>query len=185
MIIFDQNFIMEILILKIIHIVFFVAWFAGLFYLGRLFVYHKESYNLPENEGLILRNQYKLMESRLYRYICNPAMMITWTAGLLMLYFHGLDWLRQNSWMHSKLTLLVLLTVYHVLCKIQMKKLAVGESKFTSVGFRYFNELPTLFLIAIVTLAVLRGSVNSMIVFGVGLLAIVVLSIFVVSKNKN
>lgn len=174
---------MAILVFKIIHIIFFVAWFAGLFYLGRLFVYHKESYNKPEHEGDILRKQYNLMEWKVYKIICNPAMMITWIAGIIMLYLYGMEWFKANPWLHPKITLVAILTVYHVLCKIHIKKLETNASYYTSVGYRYFNEIPTLFLIAIVCLAVLRTTVNPMMLFGI--FAVLILLLFGVMRSKN
>ena len=97
-----------IYIFKIIHIVGFVAWFAGLFYLVRMFVYHTEAYDYDEPKKGILRDQFNVMEWRVYKIICNPAMMITWTFGLLMIYVYGYEWFAVNHWLHFKIVLLIL-----------------------------------------------------------------------------
>lgn len=158
------------LFLKGLHIIGFVGWFAGLFYLVRVFVYHAEAANLPDQERHILQKQYGLMQQRVYRIICNPAMMITWTAGIAMLIINGLEWLGTNSWMHTKLLLLVLLLVYHLYCKGIIKKLKNGKEPMDAFRFRLFNEVPTLLLVTIVLLAVYRNTINYFYLFG-GLIA--------------
>lgn len=166
-----------IFIFKIIHIVGFVAWFAGLFYLVRMFVYHTEAFDQEEPKQEILREQFNKMEWRVYKIICNPAMMITWTFGLLMIYFHGYDWFKTNMWLHTKITLLILLTVYHVYCKRLIKKLETGKTGFSSTQFRLFNEVPTLFLILITSIAVFKNATNLPIlgatIVGIGVLLFV------------
>ena len=161
-----------LLLLKALHIIGFVAWFAGMFYLVRMFVYHAETKDKPQPERGILEAQFALMEGRVYKIIMNPSMMITWTAGIIMLVLGIMDdsvpnYLKGDmgtpGWMHAKLLLLVLLTVYHILCKRTMKKLASGATM-DSFRLRLFNEVPTLFLAAIVFLAVLgkAGTLNYM-----------------------
>ena len=159
---------------KALHIVGFVSWFAGLFYLVRMFVYHVESAQQPEPERGILTNQYRLMEQRVYRIICNPAMMITWTFGLLMLIRNGTDWLAANGWMHVKLLLLIGLTIYHLWTKKMIAKLAAGDTPYSGWRFRLLNEVPTLFLLSIALLAVYRNTLNFVYAF-LGLIAFVVL----------
>jgi putative membrane protein len=154
-----------ILYLKAFHIVGFVAWFAGLFYLVRMFVYSAESMEKEEPERTILSKQFILMEWRVYKIICNPAMVLTWACGLGMLFLYGTEWLAANPWMHIKLTLLVLMTGYHHFCKRVIKKIEKGETTFNSFQFRLLNELPTLFLISIVLLAVLKNSLNFLYAF--------------------
>lgn len=149
-----------ILYFKALHIVGFVTWFAGLFYLVRMFVYHTESREKPEPEQSILTNQFNLMQWRVYKIICTPAMVLTWVCGLAMLFIYGLEWLQSNPWMYIKLMLLILLTGYHFSCKRIIKQLENGESTYTSFQFRLLNELPTLFLLSIVLLAVLKNSLN-------------------------
>ncbi len=145
---------------KTLHIVGFVAWFAGLFYLVRMFVYHVEAFKKPQPERDILARQFNLMQWRVFRIICNPALAITWIFGVAMLFWHGGEWLVANWWMQVKLILLALLTAYHFYCKTIILKLEQGAKPFTSFQFRLLNEAPTLFLIAIVLLAVYRNSFN-------------------------
>ncbi|MFK7907971.1 MAG: protoporphyrinogen oxidase HemJ [Chitinophagales bacterium] len=140
---------------KALHIIGFVTWFAGLFYLARIFVYHVEANDRDETERNILQAQYNIMAARLYRIITNPAMMITWTFGIAMLVMNPAYLKGGGGWMHVKLTLVVLLTVYHLYCKGLIKKLEEGKPTLDPFQLRLFNEIPSLFLVAIVLLAVL------------------------------
>lgn len=160
---------MALFFFKSLHIVAFVAWFAGLFYLVRMFVYHREAQDQPEPARGILSAQFALMEWRVYRIICNPAMLLTWACGLAMLYLHGLAWLAANPWMHVKLLLLVLLSGYQAWCKKVIQVLERGAFPYSSFQFRLLNEVPTVFLLSIVLLAVYRNALNS----GLALLGIV------------
>jgi protoporphyrinogen IX oxidase len=156
------------LYLKSFHIVGFVSWFAGLFYLVRMFVYHAEADSKPNHLKEDWKSEFIKMQNRVYKIICNPAMMITWTCGILMLI--NTPAFLQQGWMHVKLLLLVLLTGYHIWCKMIIKRLEKGLKAFDSFQFRLFNELPTLFLIAIVLLAVIKDLLNFIYLFG-GVLA--------------
>ncbi len=174
---------------KAFHIIGFVAWFAGLFYLVRMFVYHAEVDEKPKELQEDWKKQFILMQWRVYKIIANPAMMITWTFGLLMI-FTNQEILAQN-WIKFKLVLLVLLVGYHLYCKKVIKKLEQGEKYMTSFNFRLLNELPTLFLVAIVLLAVVRDVLNFLYLFG-GVIAFgVLLFMFtkwykkIREKNKN
>ena len=146
------------------HIIGFVAWFAGLFYLVRMFVYHTEAYDKASPEKEILTKQFNMMEWRVYKIICNPAMNVTLTFGISMLVYNPAY--LQMPWLHVKLTLLVLLIGYHHYCKSIIKKLEKGKTGFSSFQFRLLNELPTLFLFSIVLIAVLKSSVNYIYLFG-------------------
>ncbi len=148
------------LLLKSLHIIGFTAWFSGLFYLGRIFVYHKEKLEAGEDGS-----EYHLMEVRAYKIICNPAMMITWTCGLAMLAMNGLEWLQVNPWMYPKLVLLVLLTIHHVSRKKTITQLKDDVSSIDSYKFRLLNEVPTMFLFAIVLLAVFKNGLNTLYAF--------------------
>jgi len=151
---------MTLFFFKSLHFVGFVAWFAGLFYLVRMFVYHVEAFDRPQPERDILARQYNLMEWRVYRIILGPAVVLTWVCGVAMLVLHGAEWLKMNWWMHIKLVLLLLLTGYHHSCKGIIRKLERGERPYTSFQFRLMNEVPTLLLVAIVLLAVYRNAFN-------------------------
>ncbi len=141
---------------KAFHIVGIVCWFAGMFYLPRLFVYHAEAYEQPEPARTVLKNQYQIMEKRLYRIIMTPAMLLT-VAMAIGLVTTEPDVLKQ-PWMHVKLALVVLLLVYHHYCKRIMKKLAADECQITGQQFRWFNELPTVLFVAVVMLAVFKAN---------------------------
>ena len=150
------------LLFKSLHIVGFVSWFAGMFFLVRLFVNHVESNEKSEPERTILHNQFIGMESRVYRFIMNSALWLTFICGFSMIAIGwklGLDWLFQ-TWFQVKLLLLVLLIGYHVWCKKLIGKLERGEPTFNSFEFRLFNEIPTLFLVAIVLLGVFKNTLH-------------------------
>ena len=148
---------------KSLHVIGFVSWFAGLFYLVRMFVYYVEASEKNEPERGILTQQFLQMQERVYKIICNPAMMITWIGGLSML---GLGLFTDQvpnylsiengtpGWMHLKLVLLIGLLFYHLRCKKIIKNLKAGTNKLTPFQFRLFNEIPTLFLVGIVFTAV-------------------------------
>ena len=173
-----------IYIFKIIHIVGFVAWFAGLFYLVRMFVYHTEAYDDDEPQKGILTAQFNKMEWRVYKIICNPAMMITWTFGLLMMYFYGYEWFKVNTWLHIKIVFLIIMTVYHLYCKRLIKRLEEGKTGFSSTKFRLFNEVPTVLLIVIVSIAIFKNTVNPIILTAVTLGVIVLLVLFTFLYKK-
>ncbi|WP_435355802.1 protoporphyrinogen oxidase HemJ [Emticicia sp. SJ17W-69] len=151
------------LYLKSLHIIGFVSWFAGLFYLVRMFVYHAESADKPESIREDWKKQYTAMQWRVYKIICNPAMMITWTCGILMLV--NTPAFLEQGWMQVKLVFLVLLTTYHLYCKGIISKQESGKTTFTSFQFRLLNELPTLFLVTIVLLAVVKDLLNFIYLF--------------------
>jgi len=161
---------MALLIFKTIHIVGFVAWFAGLFYLVRIFVYHVEADERPEVERKILIDQYQIMQWRVYKIICNPAMMLTWTCGIAMIVINPLY--LAMGWMHLKLTMLFLLLRYHLYCKRIIRRMEAGERPLDSFQFRLFNEVPTIFLVSIAFLGVMKTAVNYGYLFlGLGIFA--------------
>lgn len=174
-----------ILILKAFHIIGAVAWFAGLFYLVRIFVYHVEAEEKPEPEKKLFQEQYNLMEWRVYKAILTPAMIFTWTCGTIMLCIYGMDWIKEQSWIHLKLLFIVLLSGYQHYCKGIIKKLEKGTNTLTSIQLRMFNEVATLFLIAIVLLAVLRSFANFGMVLGGTLLLGVVFYLIIKALKKK
>lgn len=146
---------------KAMHVVGFVAWFAGLFYLVRMFVYHVEASTRPQPERDILVGQFELMEQRVYSIICNPAMGITWLFGGGMLYLYGWNWLLANgSWMYPKLALLIGLSAYHLWSGRLIRKMQAGQLSYSSFQFRLLNEVPTLLLVSIALLAVYRSTLD-------------------------
>lgn len=141
---------------KAFHIIGIVVWFAGLFYLVRLFIYHVEANQEPEPARTILKNQYQIMEKRLYNIITTPGMLVTvaMAIGLLSTEPEVL----QQGWLHFKLLGVALLLGYHHYCARLMKKLAVDECRWTSQQLRALNEAPTIMLVVIVMLAVFKNN---------------------------
>lgn len=141
---------------KALHLIGVVVWFAGLFYLVRLFVYHAEAEQEPEPAKTILKKQYELMEKRLYNIITTPGMIVTVSMAIGLISTEP-DILK-SGWLHIKLTFVALLLLYHFYCGSVMKKLAQGESQWTGQQFRALNEAPTLLLVVIVLLAVFKNN---------------------------
>ncbi len=136
------------------HIIAMVAWFGGLFYLPRLFVYHVEANEQPEPASSILKNQYAIMEKRLYGIIMNPGMMLTIAMAIGMLVIE--PGLLKQGWLHIKIALVAVLLAYHLYCKRLMKMLEAGTCQWTGKQLRAFNELPTLLLAVIVLLVIFK-----------------------------
>lgn len=133
--------------LKILHIISFVSWFAGLFYLPRLFVYHSEN-SSHEHTCKTL----EVMEYKLLKYIMNPAMIATWIFGVTLIHYAGFS----GGWLHTKILLVVILSGYHMYLGVIRKKLIIDTSKYSSKYFRYINEVPTVLLILIVILVIIK-----------------------------
>lgn len=176
---------MTLLSFKALHIIAAVAWFAGLFYLARLFVYHSEAFLKEENAKGILTDQYKIMEGRVYKIIMNPAMVLTLIGGVGMLI--ASDSYLMQTWMHIKLTLILGLLGYHFWCRRIMKTLANGQMPMQPLAFRFFNEVPTLFLVAIVSLAVLRDGIApvKLLLILVGLIAFLVMATLAYKRYRQ
>lgn len=141
---------------KAFHIIGIVVWFAGLFYLVRLFVYHAEAQEKPEPAQTILKQQYELMEKRLYNIITTPGMIVTvaMAVGLITTEPEVL----KSGWLHIKFLFVGLLLIYHFWCGRIMKQLAKGENTWNGQKFRALNEAPTLLLVVIVLLAIFKNN---------------------------
>ncbi|MDH5525699.1 MAG: protoporphyrinogen oxidase HemJ [Nitrospirota bacterium] len=135
--------------IKSLHIIFMVSWFAGLFYLPRIFVYHAGHPSGP------VHDQFCVMERKLYRFIMNPAMILTAVFGLWLGWI-GWAWLAHSGWFWAKMALIVGLIAYHLWCGRIVDTFAAGENTRPHTFYRVFNELPTLVLIAAVILAVVK-----------------------------
>ncbi|MBW4567858.1 MAG: protoporphyrinogen oxidase HemJ [Tolypothrix carrinoi HA7290-LM1] len=141
---------------KAFHIIGIVVWFAGLFYLVRLFIYHVEANEEPEPARTILKNQYQIMEKRLYSIITTPGMLLTVAMAIGLLTTEP-EVLKQ-TWLHVKLGFVALLLGYHHYCKRLMKQLAVDECRWSSKQLRALNEAPSLMLVVIVLLAIFKNN---------------------------
>ncbi|EGJ34635.1 MULTISPECIES: protoporphyrinogen oxidase HemJ [Moorena] len=141
---------------KAFHFIGVVVWFAGLFYLVRLFVYHAEASQEPEPAQTILKNQYEIMEKRLYHIITTPGMVVTVAMAIGLLVTEP-EVLKQG-WLHIKLAFVALLLVYHFYCGRIMGQLAANQCSWTGQQFRALNEAPTVLLMVIVLLAVFKNS---------------------------
>jgi putative membrane protein len=132
---------------KSLHLIFMVTWFAGLFYLPRLFVYHAMS----EDRASIER--FKVMERKLYWGIMTPGAVLTIAFGVWL----WLGWFRgSTSWLHAKMALVALLAGYHLWCGMLLKDFAAGRNTKSHLWFRWFNEFPLVVLIATVLLVVFK-----------------------------
>lgn len=145
-------------IVKSLHIIFMVSWFAGLFYMIRLFIYHTEAQEKPEPEKRILSEQFVVMEKKLWWIITTPAMILTVLFGSWMLYMNPM--LMEVPWMHIKLSFVVLLLIYHFVSQKWMGEMQRGEFKHSSGKLRIWNETATLCLVAIVFLVITKGTLS-------------------------
>jgi len=149
---------MDYLYLKALHIIFVITWFAGLFYIVRLFIYHSEALEKDDPEKTILSNQLALMSKRLWYIITWPSAVITLIIGTSLLISQP-SWL-QMPFMHIKLGFVFLLFVYHLACHRIYVQLQSGVAKFSSTKLRVFNEIATIILFAIVFLIVLKNQIS-------------------------
>ncbi len=136
--------------LKALHLIFMVTWFAGLFYLPRLFVYHAMS------EDEISRERFKLMERKLYFGITTPGMILTLIFGIWMLLDYAWAFYSSAVWLHIKLGLLLLMVIYHLFCGKWLLDFKNDKNCHSHVFYRWMNEIPVLFLVSIIFLAVLK-----------------------------
>jgi putative membrane protein len=138
-----------LLYLKAFHIIAVISWMAGLLYLPRLFVYHAESAKgSPQSET------FKIMERRLLKYITTPAMVVSWALGLYLA-FSVINW-SADGWFYAKLALVLLLSAYHGALAKWTKQFAEDRNTHSSRFYRVANEIPTLLMLGIVILAVVR-----------------------------
>ena len=146
--------------IKAVHIIFVTSWFAGLFYLPRLFVYHTEANEKFDLERSIIQEQFKKMEKVLFNAIMIPAMWLTIVSGIIMVYLTWWDSFAAHGWLHLKLGFVIGLIIYHFYCRKLILELRQDKFKFSSFQLRLFNEIATIFLFAIVFLVVLKNSVD-------------------------
>ena len=138
------------LLFKSLHLIAVISWMAGLLYLPRIFVYHVENSEKKETTNI-----FEVMEKRLYFYIMRPAMILSWLFGILLIYINGIDIFSQ-LWMHIKLGLVVILTLYHEYLGICLKSLKLKTNTKTPKFFRIINEVPTIILIFIIFIVIFK-----------------------------
>ncbi|WP_445428612.1 protoporphyrinogen oxidase HemJ [Alishewanella sp. HL-SH05] len=138
-----------ILVYKALHLFFMVAWFAGIFYLPRLFVYHAETQSTDCDKT------FKVMERRLLFFV-TPFALLTLVFGLLLIGSYGSAWFAASRWLHYKLLLVILLYLYHGYCFKLLADFKHNRNKRSSRFYRIFNEAPVLILLVIILLAVLK-----------------------------
>ena len=178
----------DYLIAKCIHIIFVVSYFAGLFYMVRLFIYHTEALEKEEPERSILHKQFSFMEERLWNIITVPALILMVLSGIYM--FYAMQWVYfTQGWMHVKLLFIAFLLWYHYYSWRIMKRLQAGQTTLTSVQLRMLNEVATIILFVVVFAVVLRGyfvaywyaSLLAFVAMGV----LIMLDVKLVNKGKN
>jgi putative membrane protein len=162
--------------LKSLHLIFVITWFAGLFYIVRLFVYQIEANDKPSPEKEILQKQYKIMMYRLWYIITWPSAVLASIFAFWMLFFTeiGNAWL-QMPWMHVKLGFVFLLYLYHLKCQQIYSQLQRGETKYTSNFMRLWNEGATIILFAVVFLVILKNALD----WVYGVIGIILFSILI------
>ena len=138
------------LLFKSLHLIAVISWMAGLLYLPRIFVYHVENFEKKE-----ITDIFEIMEKRLYIYIMRPAMLFSWIFGIALIYINGLDVLT-NLWMQLKLLLVITLSIYHEYLGKCLNHLKNRTNTKTSKYYRYLNEVPTLLLILIIFIVIIK-----------------------------
>lgn len=169
---------MAYLYLKAIHIIFVVSWMAGLFYIVRLFIYHVEANDRSDSERIVLQRQFEIMQHKLWYIITTPAMVLSLIAGCGMIWVN--PELLSMNWMLVKLFFVFGLLVYHFMCQHIINKLKVGEFRWTSTQLRLWNELATIFLVAIVFTVILKSAIDWI----YGLVGLIVFSALIMSAVK-
>ena len=141
------------LLLKSIHLIAVISWMAGLLYLPRIFVYHSEAVQNNKTEDLM--STFKVMERRLFIYIMNPAMIVSWIFGILLIHTIGMDNFG-SIWLQLKLAFVIILTIYHFFLFQCLRKFAANTNTYSPKFYRIINEIPTVLLIAIILVVVFK-----------------------------
>ena len=134
------------LLFKSLHLIAIVSWMAGLLYLPRLFVYHANSKIADETS-----DTFKVMERRLYWYICTPALYISWITGLFLTYYIGIE-----VWLMLKILFVFVLTLFHFVCGRWLAGFADNRNLHSNKFYRFVNEIPTIIIIIVITLVVFK-----------------------------
>ena len=137
------------LFFKALHLIAIISWMAGLLYLPRIFVYHAETKNDD------VKNTFKIMERRLFVYIMNPAMILSWLFGLILIHSIGIQSFSE-FWLIAKIVLVISLTFYHFFLGLCLERFKLDTNTYSSKFYRIFNEVPTILLILIVFIVVFK-----------------------------
>ena len=141
------------LLFKSIHLIAVISWMAGLLYLPRIFVYHSEAVHNNKPEDLMFT--FKVMERRLFIYIMNPAMVVSWIFGVLLIHTIGMDNFG-SIWLQLKLAFVIILTIYHFFLFQCLRKFAENINTYSPKFYRVINEIPTVLLIVIILVVVFK-----------------------------
>ena len=141
------------LLFKSIHLIAVISWMAGLLYLPRIFVYHSEG--VRDNKSEDLMATFKVMERRLFVYIMNPAMIVSWIFGMLLIHTIGIDNF-SFLWLQLKLLFVIILTIYHFFLFQCLRKFTENNNTFSPKFYRIINEIPTILLIGIILVVVFK-----------------------------
>ena len=141
------------LLFKSIHLIAVISWMAGLLYLPRIFVYHSEA--IKDNRSEDLTSTFKVMERRLFVYIMNPAMIVSWIFGVLLIHTIGMDNFG-SIWLQLKLAFVIILTIYHFFLFQCLKRFTENTNSFSPKFYRIINEIPTVLLIVIILAVVFK-----------------------------
>ena len=141
------------LLFKSLHLIAVISWMAGLLYLPRIFVYHSEAINNNKSEDLT--SIFKTMERRLFVYIMNPAMILSWIFGVLLIHSIGINNFG-SIWLQLKMLFVIILTIYHFFLLQCLRKFVENNNSFSPKFYRIINEIPTVLLILIVLVVVFK-----------------------------
>ena len=141
------------LLFKSIHLIAAISWMVGLLYLPRIFVYHSEA--VRDNKSKDLTSAFMVMERRLFIYIMNPAMIVSWIFGVLLIYTIGMHNF-SFIWLQLKLVFVIILTIYHFFLFQCLRKFTENNNSFSPKFYRIINEIPTVLLIGIVLVVVFK-----------------------------
>ena len=141
------------LLFKSIHLIAVISWMAGLLYLPRIFVYHSDA--VKNNKSEDLTSTFKIMERRLFVYIMNPAMIVSWIFGILLIHTIGIENF-SFIWLQLKLVFVIILTIYHFFLFQCLRKFAENNNSYSSKFYRMVNEIPTVLLIGIILVVVFK-----------------------------
>ena len=168
---------MTFLVLKAVHVIFMVTWFAGLFYLPRLYVYHAMCTDIPGRE------RFKVMERKLFWGIMTPGAVITIVLGLWMMGMNPAAY--AAGWMHFKLLLVVLLIAYHIWCGVLLFYFRDDRNRHSHQWYRWFNEIPVFMLVGIVLLVITRAITPALIGMGILLAIFIAFAAMGMMKGKK